>query len=80
MQNIILQHFDGKLRPLDELSKANIEEYAKMVGADYELVTGKPFRSHLTAPCQKVYMLDEKYDEYDQVLMLDIQTVFLNTQ
>jgi len=72
MTNIILQHFDGKLRPLDELSKENIEAYAKMVGADYELVTGKPFRSHLTAPCQKVYMLDEKYDEYDQVLMLDI--------
>jgi hypothetical protein len=70
--NIILQHFDGKLRPLDELSKTNIEAYAKMVGADYELVTGKPFRSHLTSPCQKVYMLDERYDKYNQVLMLDI--------
>ena len=72
MTNIILQHFDGKLRPLDELSKTNIEAYAKMVGADYELVTGKPFRSHLTSPCQKVYMLDERYDKYNQVLMLDI--------
>ena len=72
MQNIILQHFDGDLRPLDKLSKQNIEAYAEMVGADYELVTGKPFRSHLTSPCQKVYMLDEKYDKYDQVLMLDI--------
>jgi len=72
MQNIILQHFDGDLRPLDKLSKQNIEAYAEMVGADYELVTGKPFRKHLTAPCQKVYILDEKYDKYDQVLMLDI--------
>ena len=54
--NIILQHFDGKLRPLDELSMANMQEYAKLVGADYELVTGRPFRRHLTGACQKVYM------------------------
>jgi len=72
MANIILQHFDGNLRPLDKLSVENIKQYAKLVGAEYELVTGKPFRKHLTAPCQKVFMLDEKYDDYDQVLMLDI--------
>jgi len=70
--NIILQHFDGHLRELDVLSVENIKAYAKLVGADYEFVRDKPFREHLTAPCQKVYMLDEKYDEYDQVLMLDI--------
>ena len=70
--NIILQHFDGELRPLDKLSKENIEAYAKMVGADYELIRGKPFRSHLTSACQKVFMLDECFDKYDQVLMIDI--------
>ena len=47
-------------------------EYADQCGAEYELVKGKPFRNHLTSPCQKVFMLDEKYDEYDDVLMLDI--------
>ena len=72
MRNIILQHFDGSLRELDKLSMANIKDYAEMVGADYRLVKRKPFRKHLTAPCQKVYMLDEEWDEYDQVLMLDI--------
>jgi hypothetical protein len=72
MANIILQHFDGDLRPLDELSIENIKAYAKMVGAEYELVRGKPFRENLTAPCQKVYMIDERYDIYDDVLMLDI--------
>ena len=71
-KNIILQHFDGQLRELDRLSIMNIQSYAEMVGADYKLVTGKPFRSHLTSPCQKVYMLDECWDEYDNVLMLDI--------
>ena len=70
--NIILQHFDGNLRELDKLSMANIQAYAEMVGADYKLVTGKPFRKDLTSPCQKVYMLDEEWDDYDQVLMLDI--------
>ena len=27
MRNIILQHFDGKLRELDKLSMNNIKEY-----------------------------------------------------
>lgn len=70
--NIILQHFDGDLRPLDEKSVENIMAYADMVGSEYRLVRGKPFRKHLTSPCQKVYMLDEEFDKYDQVLMLDI--------
>lgn len=70
--NIILQHFDGDLRPLDEKSIENIKAYADMVGAEYRLIRGKPFRKHLTSPCQKVYMLDKEFDEYDQVLMLDI--------
>jgi len=72
MKNLIMQHFDGELRPLDELSITNIQEYAKMVGAEYQLIRGKPFRKHLTSPCQKVHMIDEKWDDYDQVLMLDI--------
>ena len=70
--NIILQHMDGPLRPLDVASVANMKRYAEMVGAEYELVQGRPFRQHLTGACQKVYMLDEKYDDYDQVLMVDI--------
>ena len=70
--NIILQHFDGDLRPLDEKSIENIKAYADMVGAEYRLIRGKPFRKHLTSPCQKVYMLDKEFDQYDQVLMLDI--------
>ena len=70
--NIVLQHFDGDLRPLDHASMANMKAYAKMVGADYELVKGRPFRKHLTGACQKVHMLDEKWDKYDKVLMVDI--------
>jgi hypothetical protein len=70
--NIILQHFDGELRELDQLSIQNIKQYAQMVGAEYKLVKGKPFNQNLTAPCQKVYMIEKEFDIYDNVLMLDI--------
>lgn len=72
MKNIILQHFDGDLRPLDLLSIDNISNYAKTIGVEYRLVQGRPFREHLTSPCQKVYMLNDEWDDYDDVLMLDI--------
>ena len=72
MKNIILQHFDGKLRELDYLSLENIMAYGNRIEADHQLVEGKPFRSHLTGPCQKAYCIDQKWDNYDNVLMLDI--------
>lgn len=72
MTNIILQHFNGELRELDKHSVENIQQYAKLVGADYKLITGKPFNSQLTDPCQKVHLISEEFDSYDNVLMLDI--------
>ena len=49
-----------------------MQEYADMIGAEYKLVTGKPFNRRLTAPCQKVHMISKEFDEYDDVLMVDI--------
>ena len=72
MKNIILQHFDGKLGLLEQLSIENIKGYAQSVNADYKLLTVKVFRDHLTSPCQKVHMISEEFDNYDNVLMLDI--------
>ena len=72
MRNIILQHFDGEMRPLDHESMWNIMDYADMINADYKLVLGKPFRENLTNACQKVHMIHEEFDEWDNVLMLDI--------
>ena len=72
MRNLILQHFDGNLRPLDYESQWNIMDYADMIDADYKLVLGKPFRQHLTNACQKVHMIHEEFDDWDNVLMLDI--------
>lgn len=72
--NIILQHFDGDLRDLDKYSLENIKAYAKLVGAEHRLVTGKPFRPDdgFTIAAQKIFMLDESFDEYEDVLMVDI--------
>ena len=75
MKNIILQHWFGPMNELVEKSSQNISDYAKRIGADYELVRGivfKPRIAHkMDIPCQKLVYLDEKYDEYDNVLMLD---------
>jgi len=60
------------MRPLDHESMWNIMDYADMINADYKLVLGKPFRENLTNACQKVHMIHEEFDEWDNVLMLDI--------
>lgn len=71
MANLILQHFNGKLRELDQLSVDNIKAYAERIGAEHKLIGGKPFRENLTNPCQKAIIIDEQWDDYDNVLMLD---------
>lgn len=69
--NIILQHWTGELSELTKLSSANITRYAESVGAEYSLIRGQVFRENLTPACQKLHMLDEKFDNYDMVVMLD---------
>ena len=71
-KNIILQHYTGELGELEKLSQENIKKYAEFCGAEYQLVQGDVFKEGLTAPCQKMHMLDEKWDAYDIVVMLDI--------
>ena len=72
MKNIILQHWAGEMDELGTRSSANIAKYAKKLGADYKLLRGNVFRENLSAPMQKLYMLNEIFDSYDVVVMLDI--------
>lgn len=71
MKGIILQHYNGEMGELEILSSENIEKYAKKCGVDYKLVTGivKPGLSNQS---QKMCMLDEQWDDYDIVVMMDI--------
>ncbi len=72
MKNIILQHWTGEMDQLGEKSSSNIQRYANKVSADYQLLRGNVFNPNLCSPMQKLFMLGETFDEYDFVVMLDI--------
>ena len=72
MKNIILQHWTGEMDELGTKSSTNISKYAKKLGADYKLLRGNVFHEKLRPTMQKLYMLDEIFDDYDIVVMLDI--------
>lgn len=71
--NIILQHWSGPKNPLVKYSEAAYREYAERIGAEYRMVEGDAFSTNpvFAPPCQKMCMLNEEFDEYDQVLMVD---------
>ena len=72
MTNIILQHYTGELGELELLSKANISAYADQVGADYKLILGNAFHPDLSPPCQKLAILNEEFDDYDDAVIVDL--------
>jgi len=71
MKNIILQHWQGPINELTQLSVDNISNYAQSLGAEHALLRGPAFRAGLTSPCQKLVMLSAQWDEYDTVVMMD---------
>lgn len=78
MKNIILQHYNGPLSEVAQLSVENIKRYAEFCGAEYQLVPGEPFEpvrgiegGGRFSASHKVHMLDEAWDDYDVVVMLD---------
>ena len=70
--NIILQHWTGELGALEILSSDNMAQYARKVGAHYMLLRGDVFMDGLAPQSQKLIMLDDSFDKYDQVVMIDI--------
>lgn len=75
MKNIILQHWNGPLPDWARLAKRSVEIYAEKVGAQYQLVTGYPLGEKLGPNPQKLVYITEQYDEYDRVLMLDMDVI-----
>lgn len=85
MKNIILQHFHpqyenvGKPTPwIVQKSTENIKRYAELLGAEYKLLDGTPFRKDLRAQCQKLCALNEEYDQYDNVAVFDTDMFVVN--
>lgn len=63
------------MNELVEKSTESVRKYAESIGAEYEFLRGIVFRPDLAHkmdyPCQKLIYLDEKYDDYDYVVMVD---------
>ena len=76
--NIILQHYDGPLPDWAIIARDTVKNYAEKIGVEYELVTGNPMGKVHGAHTQKLVYIQEKYDKYDQVLMLDMDIVATN--
>ena len=72
MKNIILQHYTGMTTPLEDFSIKNIKKYATKLNVEYKFIDGDVFDPSLTHPCQKLIMLDKQFDDYDTVVMFDI--------
>jgi hypothetical protein len=71
MANIILQHFTGMPDTVVNASLASIAAYAAQIGAEHRLLSGPVFRDGLSDPMQKLALLNEEFDGYDTVVMLD---------
>jgi hypothetical protein len=71
MKRLILQHYTGALGELERLSVENISKFAAAFGAEYRFIEGNVFSAKLSAPMQKLVMLDERFDDYDVVVMMD---------
>ena len=69
--NLILQHYSGTTDELSKLSVENIKAYANSINAKHRLMLGNIFNPSLSACSQKLIMLDEQFDKYDIVVMLD---------
>jgi len=72
MKNLMMQHYNGTMKELELKSMANIQAYAKLIGAEYKLIEGKPFDENLANETQKVHMIHEEFDEWDNICMVDI--------
>lgn len=76
MKNLILQYWTGPLPEWARLAMKSIELYAKDIGADYQLVSGWPLGEFRGTVSQKICLVKEEYDSYDDVLMLDTDMVY----
>ncbi len=71
MNRLVLQHYTGTLGEVEKLSVGNIQKFAARFDAEYRFLEGNVFSPELSAPMQKLVMLDERFDDYDVVVMMD---------
>ncbi len=74
MKNIIIQHWNGPRKDWDLAAEKSMRMYADKCNAEYKFLTKDPYPGYPNF-FQKIYIIDEIWDEYDDVLMLDIDMV-----
>ena len=72
MTFLLLQHWTGEVDELGHLSMQANTDYAKRCGADYQFLEGDVFGPEYCAFVQKMFILDQSFDEYDVVAMTDM--------
>ena len=73
--DLIVQHWDGRLPKWGAVARDSMEKYAEAIGADYRMTSGTPFGNKIGPYFQKLHMLSEEFDGYNNVLLLDMDTV-----
>ena len=76
MANLILQHWNNKMPEWARLATETIKLYAKDIGVEYRLISGWPMGEFRGAVSQKIAIVLEEYDKYDDVVMLDSDMVY----
>jgi len=76
MKNLILQYWTGNMPEWARLAMESIKLYSSKIGAEYQLVSGWPVGEYRGVVSQKICLVNEEYDEYDNVLMLDTDMVY----
>ena len=72
---IVPPGYDGQLPDWGQAASKTVQMYCAELGCDYELITGNPIGKEFGPYAQKLHHLNEKYDKYDQVLMLDTDII-----
>lgn len=82
MANLIVQHWCGPSQRWAELAEQTIRMYSKNVGAEYHLIKDYPMGDMIAQKqskpylvLQKLYVLNEAFDHYDDVLLLDMDMI-----
>ena len=79
MKRLVLQHWhEAALPEIAKLSTANMRWHAAQMGADYRLLSGNVFEPRLSPWSQKLVMLLPEWDEYETVVMVDVDQFAVN--
>ena len=73
--NIILQHWNGDMPSWAKIAEKTVRDYCARIGCEYELLRGHPMGKDWGPNPQKLAYLLERFDKYDQTLMIDMDMI-----